>query len=329
MAPSRPRPLSRRGSIDPDYLVPMDKTVAATGAGDNFNVIFIGAGNIMFGSDEGPWNHSFRLEHKLGPRLKVVALIDPAVERARAVLQKKRASFVVSAYQDTRIFKSLDEYVKNVDVDEEDIQAIVIGCPPMFRGSTKPGRNLELQIIETFPGTPLFVEKPVATGPQEEVAEAFRVAKAIDEAGTICSVGYMLRYLKAVQMMKQILDENNLTVMSTVARYAAAYSAIAKPDWWDKSKSYGPVIEQATHFCALVNPYVSPVLYVRSPGDDYEHVHRFENDDPFFSEVSNLIDVIEDGPESAEILSSYEDACKTYAFTWAIREASEKSKSKK
>lgn len=48
----------------------------------------------------------------------------------------------------------------------------------------------------------------------------------------------MLRYLKAVQFMKQIIDENNLTVMSTIARYAAAYESIAKPDWWDKSKRF-------------------------------------------------------------------------------------------
>lgn len=46
----------------------------------------------------------------------------------------------------------------------------------------------------------------------------------------------MLRYLKAVQMMKQIINENDLTVMATVARYACAYEAIAKPDWWDKSR---------------------------------------------------------------------------------------------
>jgi len=59
----------------------------------------------------------------------------------------------------------------------------------MFRGSTKPGRDLELKIIEAFPGVPLFVEKPVATGPKDEVVDAFRVAKAIEEAGTICSVG--------------------------------------------------------------------------------------------------------------------------------------------
>ncbi len=61
----------------------------------------------------------------------------------------------------------------------------------------------------------------------------------------------MLRYLKAVQMMKQIIEENQLTVMTTIARYACAYEAIAKPDWWDKSKSAGPIVEQGTHFCDL------------------------------------------------------------------------------
>jgi predicted dehydrogenase len=62
---------------------------------------------------------------------------------------------------------------------------------------------------------------------------------------------YMLRYLRAVQMMKQILQDNQLTVMATVARYACAYQAIAKEDWWDKACSGGPIIEQGTHFCDL------------------------------------------------------------------------------
>jgi hypothetical protein len=68
-------------------------------------------------------------------------------------------------------------------------------------------------------------------------------------------------------------------------------------------------------FCSLcdrlVNPYVQPVLYVRRPGSDLEETHRFPDDDPFFSEISNLIDVVEDieeDPEDATILSSYEGA---------------------
>lgn len=68
----------------------------------------------------------------------------------------------------------------------------------------------------------------------------------------------MLRYLKAVQMMKQIIEEKNLTVMATIARYACAYEAIAKPDWWDKSRrcrySFHPVV-----FVLLTGPTIVPV----------------------------------------------------------------------
>jgi predicted dehydrogenase len=392
----------------------MDK-VSAVGGVDDFNVLFVGAGNIMFGSDEGPWNHSFRFEHKLGPRLKVVALIDPAVQRAEAVLQSKCETFVRSAYEHTRVCKTLQEFIETM-TKKEMPRAVIIGSPPMFRGSTKPGRDIEVQILKYFPGVALFIEKPIATGPGSELPDAFQVAKAIQDSGTICSVGYMLRYLKAVQMMKAIIEENNLTVMATIARYACAYEAIAKPDWWDKSKSAGPIVEQGTHFCdlsryfggnvdistvaahslewyenagklsalvidenkiapdnripritsatwkyesgavgtfthcvalhghdyscelevyadgysmKLVNPYVQPVLYIRRPGSDLEETHRFRDDDPFFSEVSVLIDNIEDieeDPETATILSSFEDACKTYELTWAIRNASERTK---
>jgi len=101
----------------------------------------------------------------------------------------------------------------------------------------------------------------------------------------------------------------------------------------------------------LVNPYVQPVLYIRKPGDDNETTIRFADDDPFFSEVSNLIDIIEDieeDPEAAQILSTYDgekflplicgeagclmgclDAVRTYEFTWAIRKASERSREAK
>ena len=61
----------------------------------------------------------------------------------------------------------------------------------------------------------------------------------------------MLRYLKAVQQMKSIIKDNNLTVMATTARYICAYEKIAKPDWWNKSKTDGPIVEQGTHFCDL------------------------------------------------------------------------------
>ena len=54
------------------------------------------------------------------------------------------------------------------------------------------------------------------------------------------------------------------------------------------------------------------MLHIRRPGSDQEQVYRFPDDDPFFSEISNLIDIVEDieeDPEGATILSSYEGAC--------------------
>jgi hypothetical protein len=64
-----------------------------------------------------------------------------------------------------------------------------------------------------------------------------------------------------------------------------------------------------------------------------------QDDDPFFSEVSAFIDAIEGGPDP-HILSSFEDATKTYEYvppcgcvskltgrlTWAIRLAAEASR---
>ncbi|CAE6516675.1 unnamed protein product [Rhizoctonia solani] len=237
---------SRRASIDPLRLIPMDKAKAPA-AGEDFNVVFIGAGNIMFGSPEGPWNHSFRFEHKLGPRLKVVALIDPALDRAAAALQKKRDSFVVSAYQDTKMYKTIDEFAKSMTPSEKP-RAIVVGSPPHWRGTDLPGRDLELKLLQHFPGVAMFIEKPVSTGPY---TTALDISRKIEAAGNLCSVGYMLRYLKAVQMMKQIIEDKELVVMATSARYVCAYEVIAKPDWWDKSRDQGPIVEQGTHFCDL------------------------------------------------------------------------------
>jgi predicted dehydrogenase len=133
-------------------------------------------------------SHTRLLHSKLGPRLKVVALIDPSIERATAVLFKKRETFVRSAYENTRIFKTLEDFVKSM-LPRDRPRAVIVGSPPMFRGTTRPGRDIELQILRHFPGVALFIEKPIATGPEDEIAEAFKVSQAIVESGAVCSVG--------------------------------------------------------------------------------------------------------------------------------------------
>lgn len=105
-----------------------------------------------------------------------------------SVLQKKCEMFVRSAYENTRVFRSLDEFVKNMS--RNDIPRVfVVGSPPRFRGTEEVGRDIELQILKHFPGVPMFCEKPVATGPVHEIPQAFKVAEAIKKSNTLCSVG--------------------------------------------------------------------------------------------------------------------------------------------
>lgn len=59
----------------------------------------------------------------------------------------------------------------------------------MFRGSTVPGRDVEMQILKHFPDVPFFVEKPVATGPETELQDLLCVSKAIKDSNAVCSVG--------------------------------------------------------------------------------------------------------------------------------------------
>ncbi|OSD07606.1 hypothetical protein PYCCODRAFT_1403293 [Trametes coccinea BRFM310] len=370
------------------------------------NVLLIGAGEINFGSVEGPWNHTLRLEKILGPRLRVVALVDIDASRAKAAIDAKVASpTTAGAYSDCKILPTVAEAARSLRSDLP--QVAIVGAPPFARGTDVPGRDLELQLVEAFPRCALFIEKPVSSGPEDA---CWRVAEALAKNSTLVGVGYMLRYLQAVQMIKTIIADNGLVVMGTNARYVMAYEWARKPAWWDKTRSGGPIVEQATHFCdlsryfggdvnlpsvvahtvqhneppgqlsakrfdedaippehrlprltsatwkykggavgtlthvialhgntydtefevyadgyrfKLVDPYGTPKLYIRRPGIAEEEEHIFANDDPFHTELGTFLDVVDGKASKDRILSSYEDAIKTYELTWAIRRASE------
>ncbi|KAK4698559.1 hypothetical protein P7C70_g7713, partial [Phenoliferia sp. Uapishka_3] len=398
---------------------------------------------------------------QLGTRLKVVAIIDPSAPTAEAVLARKRASFVVSAYAATRICPTFDDFVETMS-PEEVPHAFIIGSPPAFRGSTKPRRDIEMAILRAFPNkTPaMFIEKPIST---DTVENAVTVSRALYDAKTVVSVGYFLRYLKGVshspffpafftaqpkspwtvvQKMRSIIEDNDLHVMATVARYVCSYAKIAKPSWWMKSRDCGPIVEQGTHFIdlsryfggdvdmasvqanslewyeeagqlsvipvdedaipeddriprvtsatwfvsslllptsknslilysnlrkyesgavgslthalilqgtkysteleiyadgyqlRLIDPYNAPSLRIRRPETDDEEVCTFASDDPYFGELQAFIDACDPtsastsavaDDDAAEILSTFDDSVKTYALSWAIREASERS----
>ncbi|KAH9942270.1 putative oxidoreductase C terminal-domain-containing protein [Epithele typhae] len=220
-----------------------------------FNVLIVGAGEINFGSVEGPWNHaslSLRLERILGPRLRVVGLIDPDAARADVALTSKLASPAASSWKDCKALPSVAAAAGVLALGALPRLAIV-GAPPGVRGSDEPGRDLELQLARAFPGCALFVEKPVSSGGAEG---CWRVARELAARGTLVGVGYMLRYLKGG---REAIAAEGLVVMGTNVRYVMAYEYARKPAWWDKTISGGAIVEQATHFCDLSRYFAGDV----------------------------------------------------------------------
>ncbi|RXK37337.1 hypothetical protein M231_05403 [Tremella mesenterica] len=152
-----------------------------------FNVIYIGAGTINFGGPVQPWNHSIRIEKKLGSRLNVVGIVDIYPQAAHKVIAKKREE-KVGGYEETLVFESIQDAGIVLQGDKVPHLA-VIGTHPWTRGSTKPGSDAEIQLVAAWPKIGMHIEKPLSSSSVEEV---MKVVQKLEEAGTVTSVGYML-----------------------------------------------------------------------------------------------------------------------------------------
>ena len=56
----------------------------------------------------------------------------------------------------------------------------------------------------------------------------------------------------------------------------------------------------------MFDPYNRPVLHVRRPSSDNVEEYEFLNDDPFFTEISEFVDVIEHVKPVENVLSTFE-----------------------
>lgn len=72
-------------------------------------------------------------------------------------------------------------------IQRDDVQAIVIGSPPAFRGSDEAGKDAEIKLLDAMPGVSLFVEKPVSTS---AVEAARRVATFMEERRYVVMFAY-------------------------------------------------------------------------------------------------------------------------------------------
>jgi len=203
------------------------------------SIAYIGAGGVNFGGAEGPWDHASRFESIPGVRCVGVADVD--LPRAEAALAARRAGPHADVYAGARAFADW-----RAMLDAARPQAVVVGLPPHAHGREEPPGDVELQLARR--GVAMLIEKPLSVRPPREVAH---LAAALRQVGAIAGVGYMFRYARAVERLREVLASAPGGARVFLARYDCAYSEIAKADWWDARRSGGPVVEQATHFLDL------------------------------------------------------------------------------
>ncbi|HID06768.1 MAG TPA: Gfo/Idh/MocA family oxidoreductase [Armatimonadetes bacterium] len=171
-----------------------------------------------------------------------------------------------------RGYTNFDEMLAN-----EKLDALFICIPPYAHG--------EVEIKTANACVHMFIEKPVALS--LDVAE--RIAEAIERAGVLCSVGYMLRYHELIPRIQTEIA--NGPAMLYVARYYCPMPPGGKMWWHRKSMSGGQTVEQTTHLIDLaryligeiteVHAYADMRYYQPTPNNDVEDVtavmFRFDN----------------------------------------------------
>ncbi|OAS21249.1 Gfo/Idh/MocA family protein [Paenibacillus oryzisoli] len=135
-------------------------------------------------------------------------------------------------------YESLDDML-----DGERLDAVYILVPPMSHG------EYEMKLIAR--GIPFFVEKPL--GLNTEQPEQIR--NEISKQSLITSVGYHFRYTDTVDLMKQLLKERPIGMLT--GKWMGSMPQVA---WWrDQSKSGGQFLEQSTHLVDIMRYCVGEI----------------------------------------------------------------------
>jgi len=136
-------------------------------------------------------------------------------------------------------------------LDKAKPDAVFIMLPPFAHG---PAEDL---VVERK--LPFFIEKPVAI----HLETARRTAEGVEKHGLITSVGYMTRYRKSVQRVREILKQQKPVYLhgGWVGGGPQVYEGIWK--WWvQKDKSGGQFLEQTTHTTDLARYLFGDVTHV-------------------------------------------------------------------
>lgn len=169
--------------------------------------------------------------------VQLVAFCDVVSEKAKAVAKKYGG----------KAFTKVKQMLKNVEID-----ALFFCLPPFAHGD-------ELLAIEH--GIPFFVEKPVGLdwGLIKEIAAGVR------EKNLLTSVGYMNRYRRSVNTVRDLLQKDLPILLLGGWIGGTPLAAGGIWHWWvQKDKSGGQFHEQVTHTVDLARYLAGEVVEVHA-----------------------------------------------------------------
>lgn len=163
---------------------------------------------------------------KLGHR--VVAVCD--VDRARAI---------AAAPDGARVYEDWQELL-----DREELDAVWIATPPLHhRGPA---------VAAVARGLPVYLEKPIA----RTLADAAAIVEAVEQAGTVCAVGYQWHGTEALETLRRELAGQELALL-----LGRSIGPTASRPWFlDRESGGGNVLERGSHQIDLTRAVAGEVV---------------------------------------------------------------------
>jgi predicted dehydrogenase len=210
---------------------------------------------------------------------RCVAVTDPSQD----VRQRAEAELGVSTYEDT------SEMVG----DEPAMDAILNFSPPVARmDAIKAAAEL---------GVPIFTEKP----PAPSVAIGREIEAIVEQSGIPVSVGFMFRYIPAVDRMRQLLGNKQIVHVNS-EYFCPALTQWNLPAWFlMKEKSGGPIVDQAIHLFDLLRYLAGEVDSVMAFGTN---VLKKKSEQCTVEDSSSTILRFANGATGAHLQSWVQDA---------------------
>jgi predicted dehydrogenase len=176
------------------------------------------------------------------PSVELVAFCDVNLERAKNLASQYGKSGAV-------FYSRAEEMLRNTVLD-----AVYFCLPPFAHGA-------EFEAIDR--GISFFIEKPVNL----YLEQAREIASAVERRKVLTSVGYMNRYRKGVQRVKELLKQDPpiLVFGGWIGQTPRLTPEAAIYNWWIvKEKSGGQFHEQVTHTVDLVRFLCGEIVEVHA-----------------------------------------------------------------